>query len=220
VTIAPLFLLYDYSFRTDDTMSKERRVGARAWDSGVVCTDEMVLFPDPYESRDAWCEARVTSTEERLAALDPELPVVLVNHFPLIRYPTRVLRYPQFGPVVRHGTDGRLAPPVQRGPPSCTGICTSGGPPGTTGCRSWRSRSDTPGSGPAPASRTAPCQVAADSGALERLRGLRRRGDPATAPGGSFTKSSRSAAWVSSALLPRPELGPDALDVGVDRVGG
>ena len=32
----------------------------------------------------------------RLAALDPELPLVLVNHWPLSREPTRVLRHPEF----------------------------------------------------------------------------------------------------------------------------
>jgi 3',5'-cyclic AMP phosphodiesterase CpdA len=95
VTVAPLFLLYDYSFRPDGTTSKDEAL-ALAYESGVVCTDEVLLHPDPYPSRDAWCEARVNQTERRLTGLDPGLPVVLVNHYPLIREPTRVLRYPQF----------------------------------------------------------------------------------------------------------------------------
>ena len=33
---------------------------------------------------------------QRLAELDPELPTILVNHFPLVREPTLVLRYPVF----------------------------------------------------------------------------------------------------------------------------
>jgi hypothetical protein len=35
-------------------------------------------------------------TEGRLAARDPALPVVFVSHYPLVREPTRVLRYPLF----------------------------------------------------------------------------------------------------------------------------
>ena len=54
------------------------------------------LYPDPYPSREAWCWARVEATERRLADLDPAIPSVLMNHYPLVREPTRVLRYPQF----------------------------------------------------------------------------------------------------------------------------
>ncbi|HEY3735550.1 MAG TPA: metallophosphoesterase [Streptosporangiaceae bacterium] len=95
VTIAPMFLLYDYTFRPDGALTKEEGL-ARAYDTGVVCTDEQFLHPDPYPSRDAWCQARVEITEHRLAALDPAVPVVLLNHYPLVREPTRVLRYPEF----------------------------------------------------------------------------------------------------------------------------
>jgi 3',5'-cyclic AMP phosphodiesterase CpdA len=94
-TIAPLFVLYDYSFRVDGTASKEESL-ERAYEAGVVCTDERMLHPDPYPSREAWCWARVDRTERRLLACDPALPTVLVNHFPLVREPTRVLRYPEF----------------------------------------------------------------------------------------------------------------------------
>jgi Icc-related predicted phosphoesterase len=97
VRIAPLFLLYDYSFRADGTMTKDEAL-ARAYDSGVVCTDEMLLHPDPYATIEEWCEARVKDTEHRLAGLDPRLPLVLVNHYPLVRAPTRVLRYQEFAP--------------------------------------------------------------------------------------------------------------------------
>ena len=93
--IVPMFLLYDYSFFPPGTTSKEAGL-ARAYETGVVCSDETLLYPDPYPSREAWCWARVEATGERLAALDPDLPAVLVNHYPLVREPTRVLRYPQF----------------------------------------------------------------------------------------------------------------------------
>ncbi|MBT2364002.1 metallophosphoesterase [Streptomyces sp. ISL-10] len=95
VTVAPLFLLYDYTFRTGPDLSREQAL-ADAYDKGVVCTDEFLLHPDPFESRQAWCESRVKVTEGRLAALDPAMPLVLVNHYPLVREPMRVLHHPEF----------------------------------------------------------------------------------------------------------------------------
>jgi predicted phosphodiesterase len=95
VIVAPLFLLYDYSFRPDGTTTRDEAL-ARAYASGVVCTDEVLLRPDPYVGLEDWCHARVKATEHRLTGLDPRLPVVLVNHYPLVREPTRVLRYPEF----------------------------------------------------------------------------------------------------------------------------
>lgn len=95
VTIAPLFILYDYTFRPDGTSTKEEALEV-AHKAGVVCTDEVFLHPDPHPTRDAWCDARVAYTEERLAALEPGTRTVLVNHWPLVREPTRVLWYPEF----------------------------------------------------------------------------------------------------------------------------
>ncbi|MET9297531.1 metallophosphoesterase [Streptomyces sp. NPDC003077] len=96
VTIAPLFLLYDYSWRTDPGLSRAKAL-EEAYEAGVVCTDEFLLHPDPYPTRDDWCRARVAETERRLAEHDAsDAPFVLVNHFPLVRNPTSVLYYPQF----------------------------------------------------------------------------------------------------------------------------
>jgi predicted phosphodiesterase len=95
VVIAPLFLLYDYSFLPEGVCTKEEAL-AVAYETGIVCSDEMVLHPDPFPSREAWCHARVAETERRLAERDPALPLVLVTHWPLTREPTLVLRYPQF----------------------------------------------------------------------------------------------------------------------------
>jgi 3',5'-cyclic AMP phosphodiesterase CpdA len=93
VAVAPLFLLYDYTFRPAGAATTESALElARA--SGVVCADERWLHPDPYPSRADWCRARVTAAEKRLASLD--LPVVLVSHWPLLRSPTDVLRHPEF----------------------------------------------------------------------------------------------------------------------------
>lgn len=94
-TIVPLFLLYDYSFGTNIAPTKEQAL-ALAHDAGVVCVDEFLLHPDPYPSREAWCHTRVEEAEARLATCDPDIPTVLVNHFPLIEEPTRVLRHPEF----------------------------------------------------------------------------------------------------------------------------
>ncbi|MGW2161406.1 metallophosphoesterase family protein [Nonomuraea sp. NPDC001699] len=95
VTVAPLFVLYDYSFRVPGVSTKAESL-ARAYETGVVCTDEMLLDPAPYPSREEWCWARVAQTERRLAECDPDHPLVLVNHYPLVRQPTRVLRHPEF----------------------------------------------------------------------------------------------------------------------------
>jgi 3',5'-cyclic AMP phosphodiesterase CpdA len=95
VLVVPLFLLYDYTFYPAGATSKEEGL-EKAYTAGVVCRDEYVLHPDPWPSRDAWCRDRVAQTERRLTERDPRLPTVLVNHFPLVREPTRVLRYPEF----------------------------------------------------------------------------------------------------------------------------
>ena len=81
VLIAPLFLLYDYSFRPRHVPRDQVVPWARA--TGNVCTDEYLLHPDPFPDRDSWCAARCREAATRLAACPPEIPKVLVNHFPL-----------------------------------------------------------------------------------------------------------------------------------------
>jgi len=93
--IAPLLLLYDYTFRPEGATTKEEGL-AKAYSTGVVATDEMLLHPDPFPSIDAWCDARLAQTERRLAGLPAGSRTVLVNHFPLVREPTLVLRFPEF----------------------------------------------------------------------------------------------------------------------------
>jgi 3',5'-cyclic AMP phosphodiesterase CpdA len=95
VTVAPLFLLYDYTFGRNIARTKQESL-ALAHRAGVVCSDEYMLHPDPYASREAWCHARIRETEARLKDCDSEVPMVLINHFPLIDGPTRVLRHPEF----------------------------------------------------------------------------------------------------------------------------
>jgi 3',5'-cyclic AMP phosphodiesterase CpdA len=96
VTIVPLFLGYDYTWRPDGCSTKAEGL-AYAHSTGVVCTDEYMLHPDPYPTRDDWCRARVTETEARIKQeCDPSTPLVFVNHYPLVRDPTHILRYPEF----------------------------------------------------------------------------------------------------------------------------
>jgi predicted phosphodiesterase len=93
--IVPLFVLYDYTFLPDGATTKAEALD-RARATGIMGNDEALLHADPYPSKEAWCAARLAATESRLAALPAAPRTVLVNHFPLIREPTRVMRYPAF----------------------------------------------------------------------------------------------------------------------------
>lgn len=92
--LAPLFLLYDYSFRPPEISEADALSWAEA--ANTVCADEVVLFPDPYPTRGAWCAARCRDTEARLAAVAGQGRLILINHFPL-RYDLAYLpRIPRF----------------------------------------------------------------------------------------------------------------------------
>lgn len=92
--VVPTFVLYDYSFRPDHVARADAVTWAGA--SGVRCADEDLLAPDPFESRDEWCRARVAFTEQRLAAIPSGTRIVLVNHFPLRRDLAVLPRIPRF----------------------------------------------------------------------------------------------------------------------------
>ena len=83
--IAPLFLLYDYSFAPDGMTVAE----AIDWaaETKIRCADERLLHPDPFPSRQAWCAERLRLSAERLdrAVATHQHPTVLINHFPLLR---------------------------------------------------------------------------------------------------------------------------------------
>lgn len=94
IRVAPLFLLYDYSFRGSGV---DRPTAlTRAEQAGVVCDDEFLLHSDPYPSREDWCAKRVEETIDRLESADPILPTVLVNHFPLRVEATHALLRAEF----------------------------------------------------------------------------------------------------------------------------
>lgn len=92
--LAPLFTLYDYTFRPDDIPVSQ----AVDWavESGVLCSDEHLLHPDPYPSRQDWCAARCDYTERRLQAAQNSLPFILIDHFPLRRDLVRLFKIPRF----------------------------------------------------------------------------------------------------------------------------
>ena len=97
LVVAPLFLLYDYTFLPDGAVTVQQAL-ERARASGIIGNDEAMLHPNPYPSRQAWCVARLAQTESRLDALPAGARTILVNHFPLSREPTKALRYPTFAP--------------------------------------------------------------------------------------------------------------------------
>jgi predicted phosphodiesterase len=92
--LAPLFILYDYTFRPDE-IPVEQAVEWAA-EENLLCSDEVLLHPDPYPSRPAWCHARVRATEPRLAEAAARAPLVIINHFPLRQDLAVLPRIPRF----------------------------------------------------------------------------------------------------------------------------
>lgn len=92
--IAPLFLLYDYSFRPDDVAEED----AVSWagEHEILATDEALLHPDPHDSKAAWCAERCHWTERRLARASEDAHLILVNHFPLRERHAVLPRIPRF----------------------------------------------------------------------------------------------------------------------------
>ncbi|WP_417694872.1 metallophosphoesterase family protein [Roseibium sp.] len=94
--IAPLFLLYDYSFRPDAIARDE--VVSWASEQGSVCADEFFLDPAPWQSREDWCAARCAETERRLQDIPAGMQTILVNHYPLRSDLIHIPRVPRFTP--------------------------------------------------------------------------------------------------------------------------
>lgn len=93
--IAPIFTLYDYSFRPENVLQERAVDWAR--EDGVEATDEVLLLPDPYPTKEAWCDMLVTRAERKLGeAVAEGLPLVLVNHWPLRQDLITIPRIPRF----------------------------------------------------------------------------------------------------------------------------
>jgi 3',5'-cyclic AMP phosphodiesterase CpdA len=94
IVLAPLFTLYDYTFREPGTTMAEALEAAI--EAGIVCTDEFLLHPDPHATRQEWCRHRVAATAARLEAIPERCATVLISHFPLRRELAVLPRIPQF----------------------------------------------------------------------------------------------------------------------------
>ncbi|KAF2724265.1 Metallo-dependent phosphatase [Polychaeton citri CBS 116435] len=93
--VCPIFTLYDYSFRP----AHVSRENALAWaeEEGIKATDEALLHPDPYDSRDEWCDKLVQQAELKLqAACETGLPLVIINHWPLREDTVYIPKVPRF----------------------------------------------------------------------------------------------------------------------------
>lgn len=112
VRVVPMFLLYDYTFRPEGTANKLTAL-ALARERNVVATDEFLLSPEPFPTRDAWGRARIEITRRRLQALDPSEDG---PHQPLAVAPrtVRCAHLPGVRAVVRQRADRRMAHRVQR----------------------------------------------------------------------------------------------------------
>jgi predicted phosphodiesterase len=94
--VAPLFLLYDYTFRPDDVSDADVLEWAAA--EGIMCADEALLHSTPHSDRPAWCADRVARTAARLSALPEDCVTVLVNHYPLEHKHAVLPAIPRFSP--------------------------------------------------------------------------------------------------------------------------
>ena len=92
--LAPLFLLYDYSFRPDE-IPQEKAIEWAA-EENLLCSDEVLLHSDPYPTKEEWCRVRCEQAEPRLAEAAARGPLVLINHFPLRRDLAVLPRIPRF----------------------------------------------------------------------------------------------------------------------------
>lgn len=89
VTIAPLFTLYDYSFRPAHLSAPQALAAAR--DARATLDDE--LYIAPFVDIPAWCAERVAYSRRRLREVTG--PTLLVNHWPLVVEPTRRMAKPE-----------------------------------------------------------------------------------------------------------------------------
>ena len=95
--IAPIFTLYDYSFRPDDVKLEDALAWAREKD--IEATDEHLLHPDPYSSRIEWCNVLVDKTEAKLSeavAANPGVKLVIIGHWPLREDLVKLPSIPRF----------------------------------------------------------------------------------------------------------------------------
>jgi predicted phosphodiesterase len=100
--ICPIFTLYDYSFRPPEVTRENALTWAQEQD--IMATDEALLHPDPYSTRDEWCaklckefEAKLSNASTTpLLSTNESVPLVIINHWPLRESLVRLVRIPRF----------------------------------------------------------------------------------------------------------------------------
>jgi 3',5'-cyclic AMP phosphodiesterase CpdA len=94
--VAPIFVLYDYSFRPPSVPLESCVEWAIS--ANVLCTDEVLLDTHPFPNPVAWCHARVAETERRLtqALAGQSCGTILLSHFPLRWCDARLPSMPEF----------------------------------------------------------------------------------------------------------------------------
>lgn len=95
VAVAPLFLLYDYSFLAVAAPPRNRAWSTRRAPASSATTSSCCT-PTPTRPARPGAGPGSPRPSSRLDALPDDLPTVLVNHYPLDRHPTDVLWYPEF----------------------------------------------------------------------------------------------------------------------------
>ena len=94
--IAPLFLLYDYSFRPKSVDRKNVKNWVR--EVHAECSDEILLDPKPYKSREEWCWERCDTSIKKLSNIPDSYKTILINHWPLRLDLINLPRVPRFTP--------------------------------------------------------------------------------------------------------------------------
>ena len=96
ILIAPLFLHFDYSFRPDHVHVDDVLRWAR--ETNINPVDERMLHCDPFPDHPSWCSWLCAVAEKRLSACPPDLPKILINHYPLEQSLAVLPRVPRFTP--------------------------------------------------------------------------------------------------------------------------
>lgn len=95
--IAPIFTLYDYSFRPAHIKLEDALDWAR--EENIEATDEHLLHPDPHASRIEWCNVLLERFEKKLSdavAAHPDVPLIIVGHWPLREDLVKLFLVPRF----------------------------------------------------------------------------------------------------------------------------
>ena len=99
--VAPIFTLYDYSFCPKELEGKSTQEKLE-WAGSTRATDEAILFPDPYASREEWCGVLCEKAERKLARAVGRVEreglagLIIVNHWPLRMDLVHIPRVPKF----------------------------------------------------------------------------------------------------------------------------